>query len=414
MTSFFKEALDRAICAEIPDQMRNPRLFEIVTRCMMHGPCGKLNPKSICMEKNVCRKSHPKEFIERTQLNQKGYPLYRRRVNVEAEIRGHILGNSWVVPYNPYLLLKYNAHINVDACTSLRAVKCIYKYVYKYGHDCSNLSVQSGADGDEVRNFVNGRYVSAIEAMWRILENPMHDKSHSVVRLPVHLPNQQAVCFEEGQPAQAFLRAEVRRTKLIQYFQLNDSDPVAREYTYTDIPYHYVNSNGKWKIKKEHKIVPKMYTVSIQENERFYHRLLLLHRNGPRSFEDLEGVILPLFQVAAIELGLLDTDMEWDRCLEKAVVFQMPAQMRQLFAFVMLYCAPQHCRALWDKFKYDMIDYPQCNSMERNYNFALNDINCLLKGHQRCCSDFALPMPVGVFNDIENATIMIWSAERQI
>ncbi|KAG8231026.1 hypothetical protein J437_LFUL009617 [Ladona fulva] len=77
----------------------------------MHGPCGKLNPKSICMEKNVCRKSYPKEFIESTQLNQKGI--------------GDVLTWSWVVPYNPHLLLKYNAHINVGACTSLRAVKAM-------------------------------------------------------------------------------------------------------------------------------------------------------------------------------------------------------------------------------------------------------------------------------------------------
>ncbi|KAG8238606.1 hypothetical protein J437_LFUL018549 [Ladona fulva] len=158
--------------------------------------------------------------------------------------------------------------------------------------------------------------------------------------------------------------------------------------------------------KKEHKIFLRMYNVSIQDRGRFYLRLLLLHENGPRSFEDLrtvDCVTLPSFQEAAIELGLLETDVEWDRCLEEAVIFRMRAQMRQMFAFIMLYCVPQNCRALWDKFKDDMvIDYPQYNSMERNYNLALNDIDCLLKGHQKCCSDFALPMPVGVLNDIEN------------
>ncbi|KAG8227508.1 hypothetical protein J437_LFUL002397 [Ladona fulva] len=256
--------------------------------------------------------------------------------------------------YDSYDIENYKMQqfASMSTCTSLRAVKYIYKYVYT-GHDCSDLFVQSGADGDEVTNFVNGRYVSVIEEMWRILENPRHEKWLSVIRLPVHLPNQQAVCFEEGQESQAFLGAE-----------LNDSDSVAREYTYTEIPYHYVNSNGKWKIrKKEHKIVPRMYTVSIQDKEH----------------------------------------IEWDKCLEEAVIFQMPAQMRQMFAFIMLYCIPQNCRALWDKFKDDMvIDYLQCNSMARNYNLALNDIICLLKGHQKCCSDFTLPMPVGVFNDIDN------------
>ena len=36
-----------------------------------------------------------------------------------------------VVPYNKGLLLKYNAHINVEVCTSVKCVKYIYKYIYK-------------------------------------------------------------------------------------------------------------------------------------------------------------------------------------------------------------------------------------------------------------------------------------------
>ena len=49
-------------------------------------------------------------------------------------VRGANLDNRWVVPYNPYLLKKYNAHINVEACTSPKSVKYLYKYIYK-GHD---------------------------------------------------------------------------------------------------------------------------------------------------------------------------------------------------------------------------------------------------------------------------------------
>jgi hypothetical protein len=39
-----------------------------------------------------------------------------------------------VVPYNPYLSLLFNCHINVEVCTSIAVVKYLYKYVYK-GHD---------------------------------------------------------------------------------------------------------------------------------------------------------------------------------------------------------------------------------------------------------------------------------------
>lgn len=45
-----------------------------------------------------------------------------------------MLDNRWVVPYNPYLNAKFNCHINAEICSSINAVKYLYKYVYK-GHD---------------------------------------------------------------------------------------------------------------------------------------------------------------------------------------------------------------------------------------------------------------------------------------
>ncbi len=41
------------------------------------------------------------------------------------------LDDSWVVPYNPYLLLKYRTHINVEIVTNANLVKYLCKYVFK-------------------------------------------------------------------------------------------------------------------------------------------------------------------------------------------------------------------------------------------------------------------------------------------
>jgi hypothetical protein len=45
-----------------------------------------------------------------------------------------------VVPYNPYMSLFFNYHINVEVCTSVATVKYLYKYVYK-GHDRAQVDV---------------------------------------------------------------------------------------------------------------------------------------------------------------------------------------------------------------------------------------------------------------------------------
>ena len=50
------------------------------------------------------------------------------------------MDNSWVVPYNPYLTLKYNAHINLELCSTVKSVKYLYKYIYK-GYNCANIEL---------------------------------------------------------------------------------------------------------------------------------------------------------------------------------------------------------------------------------------------------------------------------------
>ena len=61
------------------------------------------------------------------------------------------MNNSWVVPYNPYLLLKYNAHINVELCSTVKSVKYLYKYIYK-GYDCANVQINLQEDVNIPKN----------------------------------------------------------------------------------------------------------------------------------------------------------------------------------------------------------------------------------------------------------------------
>jgi hypothetical protein len=68
--------------------------------------------------------------------------------------------------------------------------------VYK-GHDCAIVEFREKiADGkeqgnrDEVRSFLDARYVSAPEAIWRIFEFKLHDISQANIRLAVHLPEE--------------------------------------------------------------------------------------------------------------------------------------------------------------------------------------------------------------------------------
>ncbi|GBO29958.1 hypothetical protein AVEN_99254-1 [Araneus ventricosus] len=73
----------------------------------------------------------------------------------------------------------------------------------------------------------------------------MHEKSHAIIRLPVHLPDMQPVYFYHDEERQALERAAQRNTMLTAWFELNRTDPDANRYFYSDIPKHFVWINGR-------------------------------------------------------------------------------------------------------------------------------------------------------------------------
>ena len=64
--------IDSTVYAEIPDPLLFPDLHNIVTSCMMHGPCGDIFQirESVCMKDGVCTKHFPKDFIAHHSVRQ--------------------------------------------------------------------------------------------------------------------------------------------------------------------------------------------------------------------------------------------------------------------------------------------------------------------------------------------------------
>ena len=42
--------IDKLISAQWPDPVTQPKLFATVKSCMIHGPCGTINPRAPCMD----------------------------------------------------------------------------------------------------------------------------------------------------------------------------------------------------------------------------------------------------------------------------------------------------------------------------------------------------------------------------
>ena len=138
--------IDECVTAELPIEptreshpndfqaahTRWKELCEAVCEFMTHGPCGHENPKAPCMQDGKCKKDYPKRYVAETRKpDDQIYPLYRRRsvaMGGQAySYKGRIVDSRWIVPYSPYLLLKYRCHLNVEACISVAGIKYLYK-----------------------------------------------------------------------------------------------------------------------------------------------------------------------------------------------------------------------------------------------------------------------------------------------
>ncbi|CAN1799656.1 ATP-dependent DNA helicase PIF1 [Linum perenne] len=124
--------IDSVISAEIPDSSTDPECYDAVSRFMFHGPCGPLFPQAPCTFDRKCTKHFPKKNNPETTMDQDGFPRYRRREDGRRVLKNRVyLDNRYVVPYNRYLLLRFDAHINVEFCNKSRAIKYLFKYINK-------------------------------------------------------------------------------------------------------------------------------------------------------------------------------------------------------------------------------------------------------------------------------------------
>ncbi|GBM46501.1 hypothetical protein AVEN_66190-1 [Araneus ventricosus] len=395
-----KDDIDKFVSAELPDPCTDLRLFQIVTKCMVHGPCGTINRNSPCMRDGQCCKSFPKQFKDDTEENVNGYPIYRRRATEPVQVGKYSIDNRWVVPYNPWLLKKINAHINVEVCASVKSVKYLYKYVYK-GHDAASVKIQKeGAlDHDEILSFVEGRYVSTPEAMWRLNEFNLSHKSHTVVRLAVHLSQQQPIVYQDGQEAQAIERAALRKTTLTSWFELNKNDPSAHNISYSDIPKYYMfdKSTTNWKKRQRggQNVIGILPVVSILDTERYYLRMLLLRKSGAISFDDIltiNGLRCITFQQACQEYGLLRGDQQWHDALNEAAQFQSPRQLRMLFAMICGFGEMEDVPDLWVQHQVSLCeDFVHRYSEQTGPHYALADIEELLTSYNLSLQKLHLP-----------------------
>ncbi|ONM22734.1 hypothetical protein ZEAMMB73_Zm00001d006074 [Zea mays] len=418
------EQYDLLISAEIPSN-KYPELRKMVIKHMMHGPCGSLNPNCPCTKGRAsCKNQYPRHFHEATMQGKDSYPNYRRRDDGRKEkVRGCELDNRWVVPYNPYLLRLFNCHINVEECGSIKAVKYLFKYIYK-GHDRVSVVMRDAGkengDVDEIQQYRDARWVTPPEALRRIYGFELSQNSPSVMQLQLHLPNMHMVTFHERQMVERVVnRPGADRSMITAYFEANKLYEEARGILYRDFPEWYTWQQGKvWQRRKQNMggQVGRIVSALPSEGERFYLRLLLNHVTGATSYVDLRTVdtdTLPSFHEAAQRRGLLEADNTIDECLNEAALYQMPSALRRLFATILVFCEPNDVAELWQRHLDTMSEYYHRITQSKTHlqQMVLIDIRNMLQSMGKDIKTFPLPAIIDRYDDSQGIDREIYEEE---
>ena len=237
------------------------------------------------------------------------HPIYRRRPIdnfhpwFESVLRQYrtgeyaiIVDNTWIVPYNAFLLKKYQMHINVEMCNTAMASKYLFKYITK-GPDRAMAKIQKDDDQqrNEIEEYEDLRSVGATEACWRIFGFQTNKVHPSVQALPIHLENGQQIPFEEGQE-EVIVQEGAPEMELTMWFHYNRTkDPLEQNQLYPNFPQFYVwNKSSKVWTKQKRiqtlKTIGQVHNVHPLMGELYYLRLLL-HNNhslGACDFSNLK------------------------------------------------------------------------------------------------------------------------------
>ncbi|WVZ49780.1 hypothetical protein U9M48_001109 [Paspalum notatum var. saurae] len=229
--------IDNIISAEIPDKDNDLEGYMAVENFMMHGPCGEANHRSPCMIDGKCSKHFPKMFSHETTVDEEGYPIYRRRDDGRIVEKDKVnLDNRYVVPYNRDLIVKYQAHINVEWCNKSRSIKYLFKYIHK-GDDKAIAKLTATDKNDEIQMYLDARYLSAGEASWRIFGFELQHREPSVQRLQFHLENEQMVVFPDSSDLEKIVyRPGIEKSIFTEWMTVNRLHKDARDLTYAEFP----------------------------------------------------------------------------------------------------------------------------------------------------------------------------------
>lgn len=433
------DEIDSIVSAEIPS---DPEGAELVRTFMLHHhPALNRPPSKYCQRElpdgaRKCRFGYPRPLQPTTTIDAEGRVHYRQR---------H-LGDEMIVPHCLPLLRKFKCHINFEVSSTSHIFQYLFKYIHKgmyYSHfsifpyqqymiiapDSTRYRVQLQSNDntesiDEIQEYWDARYLSAGEAIWRILGFHITKKEPSVTSLPVHLPSTHSHHQYHRIGGKGSTLSLLDRY----FFRPNGTftNSSGNEVNFDNITYSQYFSLFRLAKHNNNSLAPsfpernsisgspqmlviqrdnsRLHLCRIQQarpsdGELFYLRTILQHRPAT-SFQDartVQGQVHLTFQEAAQAMGLFADQNEAELAIEEAIMMlKTPRQLRILFVHLLVNDCVITPLTLWNTYNTSMaMDHilQSGNNNEEGISRALFEIMKLLEEFGHTPSDYGLPHP---------------------
>ena len=478
--------LDMTCCAELPDPDAQPELFRLIDEFNVHTACDKVQNarcKIVGADGRArCKSHYPKPFLAESicqthqSYSRPKRPNNGRQTTVPAAdaqkvrdatgnpfaVHMNVRSNQYVVPYNPFLSATICAHVNVEVVGSPAVIKYLFKYLFK-PEEVAKVGVknttttspaaaagaaagetgrgqqQAAAAETNVRNepqeHLLGMYIGAAEAMGYLLGTQMISIKPAIVRLAVHLENQERIYYCEGGENEALARGTT--TTLTGWFEANareqqgDSEYLGlHSLSYLEMPEYctWVKGEAVWRLRRGWKwdaaegkfeatdraresrkrplAIGRMMFTPPKDAELQCLRMLVMSRAGATSFEDLRtvnGEVYNTFKDAAGAHGLLEDGALVERTIKEAADITISSKCLRFTFCVLLdsfVVSSDTALRIWNAYKVQFC-MPYRPRLERSANItdadenaALQDMSNLLRNlNGSSTSAYGLPEP---------------------
>ena len=194
--------------------------------------------------------------------------------------------DSNVVPYNPYLLLAWDGHINVQKVTNTGFVRYLVKYISKV-EPTFGLKI----DGlNDVQKYLETRLISAPEAIAYTLSYPMVYSSDQVLFIDTSIPKERTRVLKpkhqvkdlDSESTEIFVPAAREH-----YMNRPDSDTFSNmtfpeyicNYTFTKVKpkqnVFHMDQENNFIVKRNKALIPRYRFLTPLDGEAFYYQELL-------------------------------------------------------------------------------------------------------------------------------------------